>query len=295
MNNKQKLITAGICAVPIVILAAIGANLPENREEEPVSVTTSTLTEPSEHGTSQYVDYIYYKAKEDAVTATDEDLQAAFTWLKENTENYFSSQEYMELTMYYGELLEMKYKGTNNEYEKLGWQAYKTIKFVYREVESVSDEATQDNLNELKEMVLNAEDIITTTSITEAGTTTSPSSESLLDEETARKLIVSILKENMQNGFGDNCNVEYNEELDSYVVSAWNDGLAEYAMFGEDLTEWNNLIDSLKSTSESLLTSIRQLDPDANITLNVLNDLNTDNVILTVYNGAVVYNARNDS
>lgn len=159
MNNKQKLITAGICAVPIVILAAIGANLPENREEEPVSVTTSTITEPSEHGTSQYVDYIYYKAKEDAVTATDEDLQAALTWLKENTENYFSSQEYMELTMYYGELLEMKYKGTNNEYEKLGWQAYKTIKFVYREVESVSDEATQDNLNELKEMVLNVEDI----------------------------------------------------------------------------------------------------------------------------------------
>lgn len=159
MNTKEKLIIGGICAVLIVILVVIGANLSENSEEALESVTTSTLTEPSEHGTSQYVDYIYYKAKEDAATATDEDLQVALTWLKENTENYFSNQEYMELTMYYGELLEMKYKGTNNEYEKLGWQAYKTIKFVYREVENVSDEVTQDNLNELKEMVLNAEDI----------------------------------------------------------------------------------------------------------------------------------------
>lgn len=308
MKNKKNLIIGGVCVAALAILAAIGANLPENRQDETPSATTTnatetttttaesstekTLTEPSEHGTSEYVDYLYYKAKEDAKTATDEDLQSALDWLKNNTEHYFDNQDSMELAMYYGELLEMKYKDTGNEYEKLGWQAYKTIKYVYRGVESVSDEVTQNNLSELLGMVLNAENIMPTTSVTEA---TTPSSENLLDDEATKELIVSILKENMQKGFGNNCNVEYNEELDSYVVSAWNDGLAEYAMFSEDLTEWNSLINSLKSTSELLLTSTRELDPDANITLNILNDLNTDNVILMVYNGDVVYNARNDS
>ncbi len=127
----------------------------------PVTTTAAQeLTEPEEHGTSEYVDYLYYKAMEDADTATDDDLQMAVNWLKNNTDNIFASQENMELTMYYGELLEHKYKNTGNIYEKVGWQAYKTVKYVYRGVESVSDESTIENLNELIQLLSDATDIV---------------------------------------------------------------------------------------------------------------------------------------
>lgn len=121
--------------------------------------TTSVLTEPSEHGTSAYVDYICYKAKADAEDVTDEELQVALSWLKANVDSVFSSQENMELAMYNGELLEYKYKKTGNNYEKIGWQAFKTVKYVYRGVESKSDQATVDNYAELKKLLSAADDI----------------------------------------------------------------------------------------------------------------------------------------
>lgn len=115
--------------------------------------------EPEEHGTSAYVDYLALKAKADASTATDDKLQEAVDWLRTNVDSCFDSQENMELTMYYGELLEYKYKKTGNEYEDLGWQAFKTVKYVYRNVETTSDDATVKNYEKLKKKVSNVSDI----------------------------------------------------------------------------------------------------------------------------------------
>ena len=121
---------------------------------EPEKESSESSSEP-EHGTSSYVDYIALKAKDDAETATDDDIKNALNWLKDNTENYFSGEENMEKTMYYGELLEYKYKDTGDSLEKIGWQAFKTVKYVYRGAESVTDDATHNNLMELKEMLEN--------------------------------------------------------------------------------------------------------------------------------------------
>ncbi len=111
------------------------------------------LVEPENHCTSEYVDYLARKAKIDAQTATNADIQEAVNWLKDNMYSYFESQENMEKTMYYGELLEYKYKGTKNHCEKTGWQAFKTVKYVYREVDDLYSDVTQENLAELQEMV----------------------------------------------------------------------------------------------------------------------------------------------
>ena len=115
--------------------------------------TTADIEEKPEANTSEMVDYLAKKAKADAETATDEDIENAVEWLKTNTYNYFQGNENMESTMYYGELLENKYKGTNNIYEQAGWQAFKTVKYVYRGVEGVMDDVTQKNLKKLKELV----------------------------------------------------------------------------------------------------------------------------------------------
>ena len=61
--------------------------------------------------------------------------------------------------MYNGELLERKYKGSGNSFEKIGWQAYKTVKYVYRGAESVDDQATIDNYSELKDLLSSADKI----------------------------------------------------------------------------------------------------------------------------------------
>lgn len=165
MKNKKIVLTC-VIVVLIIIAATNLKNKPNETKNSPTATSSSEVInipaepeEPDEHGTSTYVDYIYYKAKYDAIAATDDELQNALNWLKSNTENYFSTQENMELAMYYGELLEMTYKDLGNDYEKIGWQTYKTIKYVYRGVENIEDETTQHNLNELKELLSRVDNI----------------------------------------------------------------------------------------------------------------------------------------
>jgi hypothetical protein len=132
----------------------------ENLKETVISETTikTELTEPSEHNTGAYVDYLALKAKADIGTLTDEELREVINWIKEHKKDLFLDNETMEKAMYYGELLEYKYKGTENEYEKLGWQMFKTIKYVYRGEESVDNDTTQNNLTELIEIIENISD-----------------------------------------------------------------------------------------------------------------------------------------
>lgn len=157
-------ITAIIAMLGICLSLSACSQTGNQYESSATSVSTSTtfgteLAEPEEHGTSAYVDYLFYKAKADSETATEEDLQSALDWLKNNVDNIFDNQESMELAMYNGEPLERKYKDSGNSFEKIGWQAYKTVKYVYRGAESVDDQATIDNYSELKDLLSSADKI----------------------------------------------------------------------------------------------------------------------------------------
>ena len=160
----KKIITTALALAMCMQFAACSQGNSSGNTESTTSATTAQTTaaelvEPEEHGTSAYLDYLCAKAKADAQTATTEELQNALDWLKDNTSTYFDSQENMEQMIYNGELLEYKYKKTGSLHEKIGWQAFKTVKYVYRGAESVSDSATQDNLAELKELLANVPDI----------------------------------------------------------------------------------------------------------------------------------------
>lgn len=162
-----------ITAMALAAVLLCGCNgKPAEETTTTTTVTTTSISvviskfevvdvpdEPEEHGTSAYVDYLALKAKADSSSATDDELQDAVDWLRANVDSCFDSQENMELTMYYGELLEYKYKKTGNEYEDLGWQAFKTVKYVYRNVETTSDEATITNYEKLKKKARNVSDI----------------------------------------------------------------------------------------------------------------------------------------
>lgn len=127
----------------------------ETTTSKPTSTvsTTSEIDSKPTPNTSEMVDYIAHKAKADAATATIDDIHEAVQWLKNNVDNIFDNNEYMENAMYYGELLEYKYQGTGDPYGKVGWQAFKTVKYVYRGYEAITDTATQDNFDELKEIL----------------------------------------------------------------------------------------------------------------------------------------------
>lgn len=165
MKKKGKIILG---TFGVLILLSIVGNLNKGDEKSnssvqtktsTVSITSSVITtekeliEPEEHNSSAYVDYLALKAKEDSATASDESIQEAIQWITNNIDSIFKDNESMEKAIYYGELIEYKYKGVDEKYEKIGWQTFKTVKYVYRGVEGVEDEVTVNNYNELKSML----------------------------------------------------------------------------------------------------------------------------------------------
>lgn len=125
----------------------------------PTPVPAELLIEPAEHGTTKYADYLFYKAVDDSRTATDEQLKEAVSFLKSNINSYFSSQENMEKTMYYGKLLQYRYRGSGNAYEEIGDYAYMTVKYVYRGIDKVTDRDTIRNLDKLQRMAASLPDL----------------------------------------------------------------------------------------------------------------------------------------
>ena len=121
----------------------------------------------------------------------------------------------------------------------------------------------------------------------------------LSDEEVDRGVIERILEESMAQGFDEDCfSVDYNDESDSYVISMWQEDFTALIAFSKDDPDvkesWDNMVESLTTSSNQMLESIRIFDADANLTLNILNDLNKDNTLLMIYNGVVMYDEMNN-
>lgn len=115
-----------------------------------METTQSKLEEPTEHNSSAYVDYLYYKAKQDIKTVNQDE---ALEYIKSNIDNIFNSNEIMEKCMYYGNILSIFNKDTNNNNEQIGFYTVSSIKYVYRGDESIEDDDTQENLNKLRNLL----------------------------------------------------------------------------------------------------------------------------------------------
>ena len=118
------------------------------------------------------------------------------------------------------------------------------------------------------------------------------------NEDVDRGVVERILIESMAQGFDENCfNVEYNEEVDSYVISLWQENIVSSVLLAkedEDLkAEWDAMVENLKTSTNQFLEAARTFDDDANVTINILNDANTDNVLLMIHNGEVMYDEVN--
>ena len=126
------------------------------KEEDTISDDRFTIT--SEPNTTAAVNELYYKAKDNAATATEDDLKEAIKFISDNYNNYWVDNETMHKAMYYGSLLECmtkdKAESDTESVERiiydLGTDTVQATKYVYRKAENVEDESTQSNLKQIK-------------------------------------------------------------------------------------------------------------------------------------------------
>lgn len=153
------LIMLVIVAVLLFVIVSIGTS-GENKEESTTMFTTAYSTEYAEPNTTKMVENIVKKARYDASNGiSDEQRNEAIEYIYKHYDNYFESNEIMENVMYYGSLLEYAYEedaknssanSLESTYFNLGMDANQCVKYVYRNVEDVSDQATQSNLSQIK-------------------------------------------------------------------------------------------------------------------------------------------------
>lgn len=154
MKKKWLYIVLGV-----LIIGGIGSiNRNDKSSDAPatdaVVNTTPTEAPEPEANTSEMVDSIVNKAKADADGQLDLDTcKEALSYLKDNYPDYFTDNETMEKVMYYGAFLEYSFdgKGINDTCATLGQDALQSVKYVYRGADSVEDQATQSNLEQVKE------------------------------------------------------------------------------------------------------------------------------------------------
>ena len=126
---------------------------------------------------------------------------------------------------------------------------------------------------------------------TSEATASDPSETTLtIDIYTAAALIESFVKDNFEN-YNISC------EENTITVSLWMDGLAKNAVLAasgnaEAQESWNSVVEGTQSYSTTTSETVDSLGlDDVVVVVNILNDQNTENVLLSVINGVVIYDS----
>lgn len=103
---------------------------------------------------------------------------------------------------------------------------------------------------------------------------------------------ISVLEPLLQEQYDKNYKIS--EDGDTLSVSFWIDGLVDEFVLASQgnsaaLTDCVGLKESMKQTSGTLLTSLKNIYPKGHLIFSILNDQNTDNVLLMYYDGELQY------
>lgn len=114
-------------------------------EEIKVSDYLSRPEFTAEQKSSEMIDQIAKTAELNASEMTDEQADEIINTIREADHNFYNGPEEMEKYMWYGYLLDYKYDDSDPR-STLGTDLCQAIKYVYRDAESVLDDATHENL-----------------------------------------------------------------------------------------------------------------------------------------------------
>lgn len=110
----------------------------------------------------------------------------------------------------------------------------------------------------------------------------------------------AVIEASLKENFNNNYEVKVDEDAKIITINVWNDGIVQelaMAQQGEQkyIDDWNNLSEILRHTSETVYSSRNTFDlPDYHISLNLINNVNKENTLLTTLDNVIVYRALND-
>ena len=124
-------------------------------------------------------------------------------------------------------------------------------------------------------------------------TTVAAATSSSEEIDNAVTMIESILKEHY-----DNYTISHEDNI--ITISIWQDGIAMGALLASQGNEqcksaWDEMVENIKGLCTSVCEFVDTLGlDDVYVVVNILNDGNTENVLLTVMEGSVIYDSVND-
>lgn len=118
----------------------------EKQEEQPKE--DSRFIIKADANTSAAVDEIIFKGKADSKNASKDDIKEAIKFINDNYNKYWTDNNTMQKTMYYGAILE--YSNESKDIKKLGLDSEQVVKYVYRKADKIEDASTQSNLEQIK-------------------------------------------------------------------------------------------------------------------------------------------------
>ena len=127
----------------------------------------------------------------------------------------------------------------------------------------------------------------------EANEGSSESSNLNLSMDEVGPLVEAVVSQNF-----DNYDVDYDDS--GITINIWEDGIAAgatMAAYGDETMQesWNELSDNMEGLCSSVSDSIEAFGIEGiPVMINVVNDANHDNVLLSVLNGVVIYDAVQD-
>lgn len=119
------------------------------------------------------------------------------------------------------------------------------------------------------------------------------SDEPLMSMDMTAAVIEALVSQNFEN-----YTIDYDES--GITLSLWQDGLAVGSVLAaagnqESIDSWNSIKENLVSFSDSVSETMETAGHgDATLMINILNDQNTDLVLLSALNGVIVYDAVNE-
>lgn len=169
-RGKKKWNVIAVVAV-VLIAAAVGGNTetqqpqttgtqatseaPETQDPATEAVSETEAKAEPEANTSAKVDALALAAKQDIEEngVSDAKRDEAVIFIVEHYPDFYADNETMEQAISYGYWLEYAYQNDEaaRDYAELGMDLEQAVKYVYRGAESVEDDATQENLSQIRE------------------------------------------------------------------------------------------------------------------------------------------------
>ena len=102
-------------------------------------------------------------------------------------------------------------------------------------------------------------------------------------------VLIAATKDILSDSFGDDYKIDVSENL--ITISLWSDGIAYASVYAiqDDgyKDDWNSLLSSLQGMSKMVYEVYEPYG--YSVAVNVLNDLNKDNVLISYMNGVLIY------